>query len=263
MMVLQVLPTRVLLHGFSHTGCSWDPVRAALGERYRALAPDIRGHGAAAGKAPVTLDAVLADVAALGSRRFTLAGYSMGGRIALHVALAMPERVERMVLIGTSPGLSSTGERAARRAADERLAGALERSTIEEFAARWAQSPVLAGQPAAVAAAAHADRLRSTPAGLAAALRGLGTGALDSVWERLGRLGMPVTLVVGERDRKFTAIARRMAAEIREAEVEVVAGAGHAVHLEAPARVAELLSLVPGRQPVAEPGAGRDGEPPS
>jgi 2-succinyl-6-hydroxy-2,4-cyclohexadiene-1-carboxylate synthase len=240
-------PNLVLLHGFTHTGRSWDPVVATLGERYRALAPDIRGHGDASARRPVTPGAVLADLEALEAPRFTLAGYSMGGRIALHAALAMPDRVERLLLIGASPGLADASERAARRKADERLADELEQRPISELARRWAATPVLAGQPPQVLAAAHADRLRSTPAGLAAALRGLGTGALDPVWDRLGELAMPVTLLVGERDAKFTAIGERMAASMARARLARAAGAGAAVHLEAPELVAAASAgAVPG-----------------
>ena len=235
-------PTVLLLHGFTNTGASWDHVVAALGERYRATAPDLRGHGSASEARPVTLEAVIGDIAALAPPRFTLAGYSMGGRIALHAALALPERVGRLVLIGASPGIADRAERAARRAQDEALASEIERGTIEEFATRWAATPVLAGQPRHVEAAARADRLRSTPAGLAAALRGLGTGALPSLWDRLGELSVPVILIAGERDEKFIAIGERMAGGIPRADRVVVAGAGHAVHLEAPERVvAELV----------------------
>jgi 2-succinyl-6-hydroxy-2,4-cyclohexadiene-1-carboxylate synthase len=231
----------VCLHGFTHTGASWDPVVASLGETYRALAPDIRGHGASSELEPVTLGAVLSDLARLAPERFTLVGYSMGGRIALHFALAAGARVERLVLIGASPGLGDVDERAARRAADEQLALEIEGSSIETFAERWAQTPVLAGQPPDVLAAVHADRLRNQPAGLARALRGLGTGALSPLWDRLGAVRMPVALVVGERDEKFRAIATQMASAIRDAEVVVVPGAGHAVHLEVPGAVAEVI----------------------
>jgi len=233
-------PTVLLLHGFTNTGASWDPVVAALGERYRAVAPDIRGHGSASLARPVMLEAVIADIAGLAPDRFTLAGYSQGARIALHAALApaLGERVERLVLIGASPGIADPAERAARRAADGALADEIEGARIEEFATRWAATPVLADQPATVTAAAHADRLLSTPAGLAAALRGLGTGTLPPLWGRLEELGMPVTLIAGERDEKFRDIGERMAREIALADLVVVAGAGHAVHLEAPARVA-------------------------
>jgi 2-succinyl-6-hydroxy-2,4-cyclohexadiene-1-carboxylate synthase len=238
------MATLVLLHGFTNTGVSWSGVVAALPQRYRPLTPDIRGHGAASQMRPVSLASVIADVSAVVDGPFELAGYSMGGRLALHVALALPGRVGRLVLVGASPGLDDAGERAARRAADEALAAQVETMTIEQFARRWARTPALADQPPEVQAAVHAQRLRNTPAGLASALRALGTGALPSLWERLGELTIPVDLVVGERDAKFRATAERMAAALPDARLAVVPGAGHAVHLEAPAAVAEIIARV-------------------
>jgi 2-succinyl-6-hydroxy-2,4-cyclohexadiene-1-carboxylate synthase len=230
----------VLLHGFTHTGASWDPVVAELRGRYRVLAPDIRGHGSASDVEPVSLDGVVEDLRRV--EPVVLGGYSMGARLALHAALAAPT-VRRLVLIGGSPGISDPSERAARRAADEQLADELGQLSIEEVADRWAAgTAVLAGQPPSVAAVARADRLRNTPAGLARALRGLGTGALPSLWDRLGEITVPVTLIVGERDAKFRAIAERMAARIPCAAVDVVPGAGHAVPLEAPAALAAILA---------------------
>ena len=239
---MSAAPTLVVLHGFTNTGASWGPVIRAVGDRYRSLAPDIRGHGSASGATPVTLDAVLEDIARLTTGPFTLAGYSMGGRIALHAALAFPERVTRLVLIGASPGLADPTEREARRVADEKLAEEIETMDIETFAQRWAETPLLSGLPPDLAEQAHLDRLRSTPAGLAAALRGLGTGALPSLWDRLGELTVPVTLVAGERDEKFRSVARQMAELMRHAEARTVPGAGHAVHIEAPAEVGAILT---------------------
>ena len=76
----------------------------------------------------------------------------------------MPGRVRLLVLIGASPGIADPAERSARRAADDALAAEVDGMTIEAFAARWAQTPVLADQPAEVRARVHADRLRNTPA---------------------------------------------------------------------------------------------------
>lgn len=245
-MIVGMAPTVVFLHGFTHTGRSWHPVIAALAESYTSVADDIRGHGDASERVPVTVEAVIDDVLAAAPERFTLVGYSMGGRIALHVALAAGDRVERLVLIGASPGIADPLQRGERRRSDEQLADEIERSSIDEFARRWARTPVLAGLPPSALEAAHADRLRSTPPGLARALRGLGTGALPSLWDRLGDLAMPVTLAVGERDEKFRGIAAEMSrgipGRIPGAQVVVVPGAGHAVHLEAPGAIAALLS---------------------
>ncbi|HWM09138.1 MAG TPA: 2-succinyl-6-hydroxy-2,4-cyclohexadiene-1-carboxylate synthase [Solirubrobacteraceae bacterium] len=237
------MDTLVLLHGFTQTRQSWRRTVAALGGRYRALAPDLPGHGQAADRRPASFAACAAYVRALAGDRCALAGYSMGGRIALYTALAQPALATRLVLVGASPGLADAAEREARRAADEALAARIEEIGVEAFAAEWGAQPLFAGQEERVAAAAHADRLRNTPAGLAAALRGLGTGVMPPLWDRLGDLAIPVTLVAGERDEKFRAIAERMAAVIPDCRLEVVAGAGHAVQLERPEAVAAAISL--------------------
>lgn len=236
------LPALVLLHGFTNTGACWEPViTAGARERYRPIAPDIRGHGASSGLTPVTLDAVIADLSALAPARFALAGYSMGGRIALHAALALPDRIESLFLLSASPGLADPEQRRVRRQADERLAARFQSATIDELASSWAETPVLAGLEPEVAAAARADRLRNTPEGLARALRGLGTGALPSLWDRLGELGMPVTLAAGERDTKFATIARQMAERVPQSSIALIPAAGHAAHLENPKAVSALI----------------------
>ena len=231
----------VLLHGFTQTGAAWEPVAARLRAAGReVLAPDLRGHGEAAGVRPVDLPAVLADLDELVDDAL-LAGYSMGGRLALAYAVARPKRVRHLVLIGASPGLRRADERAARRAADECMARRIERDGVRAFAREWAALPLWAGQPEAVAAAAQRQRLAQTKEGLAAALRGLGTGALPSLWDRLDTLATPVTLIVGERDAKFRAVATEMAPKLPDARVRVVEGSGHAVHLEAPEQLADEL----------------------
>jgi 2-succinyl-6-hydroxy-2,4-cyclohexadiene-1-carboxylate synthase len=236
------MPDRlVLLHGFTQTRQSWRRTVAALGGRYRALAPDLPGHGHAAERRPASFSACAAYVRALAGDRSVLAGYSMGGRIALHTALAWPGLVERLILVGASPGLADPVEREQRRRADEALADRIEAIGVEAFAEEWGGQALFAGQDPRVAAAAHADRLRNTAAGLAAALRGLGTGVMTPLWDRLPELAMPVTLVVGERDAKFHTIAERMAGSIRDARIEVVSGAGHAVPLERPDAVAAAI----------------------
>jgi 2-succinyl-6-hydroxy-2,4-cyclohexadiene-1-carboxylate synthase len=240
-----LMTTVVLLHGFTQTRQSWRRTVAAVGGRYRALAPDLPGHGLAAERRPASFAACAAYVRALAGERVVLAGYSMGGRIALYTALTMPGLVDRLVLVGASPGIADAGEREQRARADEELARRIETMDVATFAAEWGAQDLFAGQDARVAAAAHADRLRNTPAGLAAALRGLGTGVMPPLWDRLGELAVPVTLVVGERDAKFRAIAGRMAPAIPDCRVEVVDGAGHAAQLERPEIVAAAIRGTP------------------
>ncbi|MEA2185982.1 MAG: 2-succinyl-6-hydroxy-2,4-cyclohexadiene-carboxylate synthase [Solirubrobacteraceae bacterium] len=233
----------LLLHGFTQTGRGWDEVIRHLdGERYRPLAPDLRGHGAAATRRPIDFAACANDVAGLAAGRFALAGYSMGGRLALHVALAHPRRVTRLVLVSTSAGIEPAEARARRRADDEALAAWMEEDrTMSEVADRWGAQPLFAGQSPQVAAAARADRLRNDPAALAAALRGIGTGVMTPLWQRLGELRMPVAVLAGERDAKFVALARRLVEGLPGGSLTIVEGAGHALPLEAPAAVARAI----------------------
>jgi 2-succinyl-6-hydroxy-2,4-cyclohexadiene-1-carboxylate synthase len=235
----------VLLHGFTQTRQSWRRTIAALGGRYRALAPDLPGHGLAAERRPASFAACAAYVRALADGPCVLVGYSMGGRIALYTALALPGLVARLVLVGASPGIADAAEREARRRTDLALADRIEAIGIEAFAREWSAQELFAGQDARVAAAAHADRMRNTPHGLAAALRGLGTGEMPPLWDRLGELAIPVTLVVGARDAKFRGIAGRMAPAIPDCRVEVVDGAGHAAQLEQPEIVAAAIRGTP------------------
>ncbi|HKH18632.1 MAG TPA: 2-succinyl-6-hydroxy-2,4-cyclohexadiene-1-carboxylate synthase [Solirubrobacteraceae bacterium] len=232
----------ILLHGFTQTGRSWEPVLHALAARYRALAPDLPGHGEFSARRPASLAACDAYLRALAGDRITLAGYSMGGRIALHAALSLNDRIERLILIGATPGLADPAERSARAAADAALADRIEVIGLEAFVREWSAQPLFAGMPRGIAEIAAADRMRNTASGLAAALRGLGTGAMPPLWERLEELAMPVELVVGERDEKFRAIAERMAPALDDARLHVVPGAGHAAHLEAPEAIAEVIA---------------------
>jgi 2-succinyl-6-hydroxy-2,4-cyclohexadiene-1-carboxylate synthase len=241
-MVSAVAEPLVLLHGFAGTRRGWDEVVARLGgQRYRPLALDLRGHGAATHARPISFAACAADVLAAVVGRFALCGYSQGGRLALHVALAAPGRVTRLVLLSATAGIEEPGERAERRRADEALAAAAERDAIEAFADRWTAHPLFAGTPPEAAAAWRADVLRNDPAGLAAALRGIGAGAMAPLWDRLGELAMPLTAAAGERDPAYRALAERLARGAPRGRAVVVPGAGHGLPREAPEAVAALL----------------------
>ncbi|MGI9023407.1 MAG: alpha/beta fold hydrolase [Acidimicrobiales bacterium] len=221
----------VLVHGFTQTGRSWEATIPNLARRRQVVAVDLPGHG---GSAAVRLDFV-ETVAALGEAggRGAYAGYSMGGRLCLRLALDRPDLVTALVLTGASPGLADPDDRADRRRDDDALAAGIEVDGTTAFVDRWLRQPLFAGlhpTPADLAAR------RANPAeGLAASLRALGTGAQDPLWQRLGDLAMPVLLLVGENDLKFAALAEEMASAIADHTVARIPGAGHAAHLERPA----------------------------
>ena len=236
----------MLLHGFSGTHRAWDGVSAHLDrERYLPLAFDLPGHGEASAEPhPITFAGCVAYVLARAPRRFTLCGYSMGGRVALHVALAAPRRISRLVLIACRPGIEDERERAQRRRADEALARQLETEPFGVFVERWRSQELFAREPTGAAALAREDQLRNRPQALVAVLRGIGVGQMQPLWERLAELTMPVTIVVGRRDRRFQQIGRRMVQRLPHATLELIEG-GHGLPLENPAAVAAVLQRAP------------------
>jgi 2-succinyl-6-hydroxy-2,4-cyclohexadiene-1-carboxylate synthase len=232
----------VLLHGFSGTRRAWDGVASILQrERYLPIAFDLPGHGDAADcERPITFAACVSHVLARSPERFALCGYSLGGRVALHVALAAPERVARLVLVSSTAGIAERAERERRRERDRLLAGELQEAGLESFISRWRAQPLFAGEPPEVAELAREDQRRNRPDALADVLRGVGTGEMAPLWGRLGELTMPTTLLVGERDEKFQALARRMLERLPDGELLVLAG-GHNLALENPEAVADAV----------------------
>jgi 2-succinyl-6-hydroxy-2,4-cyclohexadiene-1-carboxylate synthase len=234
--------TVVLLHGFSGTGRAWDGVAAALQrEGYRPLAPDLPGHGTASGyERPISFAACVGHVLEHVPERFALCGYSLGGRVALHVALTAPQRVSRLVLVSCSAGIEDARERAERRRADRRLAEDLESAPFEEFIERWCSQPLFAGDPPEVGRLAREDQRRNRPEALAAVLRGIGAGEMEPLWDRLAELTMPVSIVVGDRDAKYVELGTRIVEAIDGAELIVLPG-GHRLPLENPEGIAAVL----------------------
>jgi len=235
----------LLLHGFTGSNRSWpDDCLDGLARVGRVVAPDLPGHGrtGVAGDAPPGLTQVLDGLEALldgsSAEKATWIGYSMGGRIALAAAVLRPHRVGRLVLESTSPGLSTERERRARRERDEALADSIQERGVGPFVDAWMAQPLFRterGLPEHIRQTERQRRLKNRSDGLAAALRGLGTGALPSFWDRLDGVAMPALVLTGGLDEKFAGIGRRMAHVMPGARLEVVPGAGHRVHLERPA----------------------------
>lgn len=248
----------VMLHGFTGDAASMLPAARGLGGRFEVHRVELVGHGrsdspddVACYTMPRCVSQLRAVFDALGVESAHVYGYSMGGRTALSLAAAHPERVRSLVLVGATAGLASQGECDARVAADEALARRILDDGLEAFVDHWMALPIFASQvrlgPQALAAA-RSQRLAGSAVGLAHSLRGMGTGAMPPLFDALGRLAMPVLLVVGAEDAKFAAIARSLEGALPAARTLVVPEAGHAAHLERPAyvssRVAEFLAGV-------------------
>ena len=243
-------PPVTLLHGFTQSGRSWRELISRMPAGWRWVVPDLRGHGETQTRpgAPCSMDACTEDLVALWEEldlgRTHLVGYSMGGRLALHVAARRPERVASLLTIGAHAGLDEDA-RAGRVQGDESLAERIEREGIEPFVDYWGSLPLFAGlarRGDSYLAEIRAERLKNHVAGLACSLRGMGAGVMEPVWDELGRVNAPCTFVAGQLDHGYVASARRLAASVQRGRVEIVVRAGHAVHQERPDAFARLLA---------------------
>ena len=222
----------VLVPGFSQPASAWDDVLAALHPSIDASAidvPDDRDFAATA-----------EAIGTLGGAGIYV-GYSMGGRLALRLALDRPELVAGLVLVSASPGISDPTARAARAEADARLASEVERAGVAAFLERWLAQPLFAGltdDQAGIAARVAGTTVER----LAHQLTVLGQGTMPSTWDRLAELSMPTRLVTGALDAKYGEIASEM--RVRSPRLEhVILPGGHAVLLEQPFALADCLTV--------------------
>ncbi len=247
-------PTVLLLHGFMGSRHDWAPVAAALAVSYRCVAVDLPGHGETGDpgdESPGTPEGCVtplwtpagcvAGLAGLLARSGggSVVGYSLGGRLALQLAIEHADLVSRAVIVSASPGIAEEPARRARRAQDEHHARRLETQGLEPFLDDWYRQPLFAslrehpGYPAVLE-----RRRRNDPRLLARSLRTMGTGSQRSLWGELAGLRAPLLFLAGERDPKFTALALDAVALCRQAEAVVLRGRGHALVEEDPGAVA-------------------------
>ncbi len=250
-------PVVVLLHGFMGCLDNWADLRLQLRSRWRTMAVDLPGHGgtplANFGEQDAferLLEALEDLLDGLSFGGVHLLGYSMGGRLALALALRAPERIRSLVLEGVSPGLETDGAIRTRHREEEGWAWAL-KTDRKQFLEIWQAKPLFSKQaernPKGYAQA-MGHRLKGDPSGWAGALLGYGLGRQPNLWTELPDLDLPVLLITGEEDTKFTLGAHRMVALLPNASHRVVAQAAHAPHLEQPGAfdriVAEFLETI-------------------
>jgi 2-succinyl-6-hydroxy-2,4-cyclohexadiene-1-carboxylate synthase len=233
----------LVLHGFTETDLFWNDLLGPQLPHECALLP---GHGWKPCPAGSDLASVAADFAKrLPAQGGDLVGYSLGGRIALQLALDHPGRVKRLALVSCLPGLRDGQERQSRRERDERIAQILEEEGLGSFLALWENIPALKPAhpiPHRSSESIRSMRMNQDPKGLAAVLRSLGVGSMPSLWERLGTLKAKTLLVAGASDSRYASAMSEMAGIIPDAHLEIVADSGHAVHREQPLALRRLLT---------------------
>lgn len=211
--------------------------------------PALLGHagvaaGPVAGDFTAEVDRLAQLTRSAGLERAHLAGYSLGGRLALGLLLEHPGLFASATLIGAHPGLESPGQRTERARADARWRQLLQEGGIEAFVDAWERQPLFASQqslPDYLLAEQRRERLAHDPDGLSRALARLGLSQMPAYGPRLETLRVPIELITGALDARFTDLASGMLERLPDARASVVPDAGHNVVLERPAVVADAL----------------------
>ncbi len=236
-------PPIVFLHGFLGSSQEFAAIATALEKAYYCLRIDLPGHGQTHcsndWEEDWGMEHTAVAIAQLLTRHHlsqcTLVGYSLGGRLALHLALNFPDRFPKVVIESASPGLKTESERQSRLQKDIDLADQIE-TDFPRFLEAWYTQPLFAAlkRHPNFAEIPH-QRSQNSPVQLATALRHLSISRQPSQWEKLAHHPNPLLLIVGDGDRKFVEINQAIAEQTPLAQLAIIPHSGHVVHIEQPA----------------------------
>lgn len=235
----------VLLHGWGTHGGIWDDLVLGLRDHCAVMAPDLPGHGRAPSFLPYDIERVVDHLAAAAPARCVVAGWSLGGQLALAWARRHPQQVQRLILIATSPRfVSASGwPHGLATAAVAEFAAALAldaAATLRRFRLLGTQ-----GDAQALAVARRLDAAlaaRPLPGGvvLEQTLRWLEDTDLRAV---LGGIAQPALVLHGERDRIIPPSAGEfLAAQLPQGRIRMIAGAAHAPFISDQAVICRLMA---------------------
>lgn len=235
-------PPVILLHGFPMSRAIWTPTMVALGSSLRAIAPDLRGHGAAPSpEEPASMEMMARDVLALadklGLREFGLAGHSMGGYVALALLRIAPERVTRLALVCTRASADSPEAKVARRKQADMVqmdgVRALADLLVPKLLAPKTKDLVRAELRLVIESARVTGVVRALDA----------MAARPDATDLLPRIKQPTLVVAGGEDAVMPrAEQERMARAIPNGRIEVLEASGHVPMMEEPQKLASLLT---------------------
>lgn len=243
--------TIVALHGFTGGGADFSGFAHLAAPEANWLCPDLPGHGESSHLAchpDDTVDLIQAHCSKINLEQQPnykiVLGYSMGGRAALLHACRHQKEWDALILISCNPGIEGKEERNSRRKSDDELASNLSEIGVDAFIKQWQEQPLIQNQRAIRSDWYHVlqvVRSQHTTKGLAASLKHFGQGACPNLWPQISGINLPVLLISGSEDAKYSTIAKRMDLEINQSAHVSVTGAGHMPHLEKPEETAKEI----------------------
>ncbi len=232
----------IFLHGFTGSSGEWEPFFEKLHPGFTPVAVDLIGHGNSSSPENISfytaesiIDQILKVLNSLKFDKVVLVGYSLGGRVALSFAVRFPQKVKKLILESTTAGIEDPREKEKRILSDLQLSEFILEKGIAVFVDYWLSLPLfdsLKKIPEENYKLLKLSKLRNNPVGLANMLKGFGTGEMPDLWNKLNGLNLPVLLISGSLDKKFTALNQKMKKLLPSAKHKIIEGAGHNVHIE-------------------------------
>jgi 2-succinyl-6-hydroxy-2,4-cyclohexadiene-1-carboxylate synthase len=243
------LPYLLMMHGFMGSGDIFLPIMDHIIPYCNPVTIDLIGHGKTTGTADserYRTELQVGDIKSILDRLrlspLLMYGYSMGGRLALNVALDHQDLFNGLILESTTCGIEPDSDRSKRAELDEQRAEAIVED-FSDFLRQWQAKPLFDNKTGSAENRKSYDKLmmKQNPVYMAASLRGFGSGSMKPVCDRLQSLHLPVLLLAGSEDKKFTGIHRKMENEIPNVTSKTIPDAAHRVHLDQPGRLAKEI----------------------
>lgn len=240
----------VLIHGFLGSGRDFDSITEKLAGQFRLLIPDLPGCGKSktyettgSYGMQTMVDAICYMLGSEGVLRCNVAGYSMGGRVALTLACEDRSPVDRLILLSAGPGISDVGEREARLDLDTERAHILQREGLYSFVEQWYRAPVFESfvQSDYFEEVFSWRLLENDAAFSARIIVDMSPGAVPAEWDRLAHFKKPLLYMYGATDEKYAGLAKEIARVAPQAVLHEVSTSGHVLPLEAADTVSRVI----------------------
>jgi len=229
----------ICLHGFSENISTWKSLQL---EEYLLILIDLIGHGESDKpysskyyRVKVMIKHLNKLIYQLGLSKYSMLGYSMGGRIALAYALTYPNEVDKLMLESASYGECGWINRLKRRKNDFNLAKSIRENGIEWFNEYWSGLGIFESQrklPNDIINEISNRRLLNVTHSLSNTLLGTGQGKFPCLKNQIANLSMPVLYISGEYDEKYKQAGNEFEKLNPNIKHEIIKGVGHNTHVE-------------------------------
>ncbi len=233
----------LLIHGFTGSNKSFDIVSKYMQQYFKVVRIDLVGHGKSMTynesdySFENSINSIISIINKLKFRKVNILGYSLGGRIAMHIASNFQKKINNLILCSASYGLENPEEKKKRINSDQKLISLLEEKGIKDFVNYWESISLWESEnklPLEKRTKHKKIRLENNPLGLAMNLKNQGQGKQNNLLPELQKIDTKTLILYGSNDEKYKRISKKLSNSIRKSKTIMVPESGHNIILENP-----------------------------